>query len=118
MKFIQGIQSAIRNFEKLAKNLDQKRSDSFLVLKKIEQKQQRLTFALIVRVLKFKGVSFPELQEILNYLKILDIYPMKLKALEGKQNGKFWIYLFFVPIFNNKVLLYLLMKLSKVISIS
>ncbi|SDR00515.1 glycosyltransferase [Flagellimonas zhangzhouensis] len=115
LKFIKGMINAIEHFHGLIENLDTSHSDYTKVVKNLKGRQQALVFALIIRTLKFRLLSFDELKEILMKLKTLGAYPIDPK-IGGVGQGKTaqFYNMTFVPIFNNKSCLYLGMGLMKI----
>ena len=105
LKFIKGMVFAIEHFYTLTQKLDPSDRNYQMVVNKLKARQQGLTFALIIRTLKYRPINFKELKDILEKLKAFDAYPIdpKLEGL-GAGNASF-VHRLFVPIFNNKTLL-------------
>lgn len=117
LKFINGMVYAIEHFYKLINGLNSSHVNCHKVTKKLKGKQQAFVFALIIRTLKYRLLSFDDLKKILLKLNKLEAYPIDLKA-EGIRVGKIRhrIYnLTYGIIFNNKVFLYLGMSIMRLI---
>lgn len=117
LKFVNGMVYAVEHFYKLIKGLNTSHVNYQKVVNKIRGRQQAFVFALIIRTLKYRPLGFKELKRILGKLNTLESYPLdpKIGGIgegAGKANQ---IYLAFVPIFNNKALLYLGMGLMRLI---
>lgn len=74
-----------------------------------------MVFALIIRTLKYRPIEYKQLKKILTKLKSFGVYPIDLKIGRIDSEQKNSIYNLFVPIFNNKMLLYVTMGLMRVI---
>ncbi len=116
LKFIKGMVFAIEHFYDLTQNLDTSDAYYHSVVKKLRARQQGLTFALIIRTLKFRPINFEELKTILQKLRTFGAYPINPK-LEGVSTGKArWVHRLFVPMFNSKTMLSIGLGISKLIS--
>jgi len=115
LKFVNGMVYAIEHFQGLIKGLDTSHKDAPKVVKQIKGRQQAFVFALIIRTLKYRPLNFKELKVILGKLNKLGSYPMdtKIGGIEELKTSR--IYKMFVPIFNNKTLLYLGMGLMRLL---
>ncbi|MBO0323571.1 glycosyltransferase [Muricauda sp. CAU 1633] len=115
LKFIHGMVNAIEHFHGLIKGLDSSHPDYGRVVKNLKGKQQAYVFALIIRTLKYRLLSFKELKQILSKLHTFEAYPMdpKIGGIGEGSTGRLYN-MTFVPAFNNKTCLYLGMGLMKI----
>lgn len=118
LKFIHGMVNAIEHFHGLIKRLDSSHSCYSKVVNRLKARQQSFVFALIIRTLKYRLLSFKELKEILTKLNKLDVYPInpKVGGIGNRKNRRIFN-MTFVPIFNNKTCLYLGLGIMKLIPI-
>ncbi|MDT0607850.1 glycosyltransferase [Croceitalea rosinachiae] len=117
LKFINGMIFAIEHFESLIQDLDTKDSNYHLFVNKIKERQQVLVFALIIRTLKYRPMDYKQLKKILAKLKLSGAYPIDLRTGKTSQEKSSGIYNLFVPIFNNKILLYIIMALMRLVRV-
>jgi len=117
LKFIKGMVHAIEHFQVLLDHLDTADSTCVAVVNKIKGRQHMMAFGLIIRTLKYHPINFKQLKKILSELKLLGVYPINLKIEGTGQETSNWVYNLFVPIFNNEVLLYASMGLTRFINI-
>ncbi|MBN4057996.1 glycosyltransferase [Olleya sp. AH-315-K02] len=115
LKFIKGMVFAIEHFDNLTKGLGTTDSNYAMVVNKIKGRQQALVLALIIRTLKYRPIDYKQLKEILTKLKSFGAYPIDLKIGGIGPEKSSWVYNLFVPIFNNKMLLYVGMGLMRLI---
>jgi glycosyltransferase involved in cell wall biosynthesis len=116
LKFIHGMVYAIEHFHGLIKGLNSSHVNCHKVVKKLKGRQQALVFALIIRTLKYRLLSFKDLEKILAKLNTLEAYPIDTK-IGGIGEGKASIMytMIFVPIFNTKAFLFLGMGIMRLI---
>ncbi|MER3373043.1 MAG: glycosyltransferase [Allomuricauda sp.] len=116
LKFIHGMVNAIEHFHGLIKSLEPSHPYYGKVVNNLKGKQQAFVFALIIRTLKYRLLSFKELKKILSKLNTFEAYPMdpKIGGIGEGSSGRFYN-MTFVPAFNNKTCLYLGMGLMKLI---
>ncbi|RNC88681.1 MAG: glycosyltransferase [Allomuricauda sp.] len=116
LKFIHGMVYAIEHFQGLIKGLNSSNKDYQGVVKKLKGRQQAFTFALIIRTLKYRLLSFKELKPILKKLNVLGAYPLdtKIGGIGNSKTRKIYN-LTFVPIFNSKFLLSLGLGIMKLV---
>ena len=115
LKFIHGMVFAIEHFNTLVQDLDTKDPYYEQVVKKLKERQQALDFAIIIRTLKYRPLEFAELKQILNKLRGLEAYPIDPKIGGIGQEKSSWVHSLFVPVFNNRTLLYFGMGLMRVV---
>ncbi|MCL6275531.1 glycosyltransferase [Muricauda sp. 2012CJ35-5] len=108
LKFIKGMVYAIEIFRDLMGKMDSAHPGYGKAVKRLKARQQSFVFALIIRTLKFRLMSFKELKEILTKLNSLEAYPIdpKVGGIGNSKNRKLYNATV-VPIFNNKTLLFL-----------
>lgn len=116
LKFIHGMVNAIEHFHALINGLDSSHPNYNKVVKNLKGKQQAFVFALIVRTLKHRLLSFAELKKILSKLHTFEAYPMdpKIGGI-GEGNTARLYNNTFVPLFNSKTCLYLGLGVMKVV---
>ncbi|PCJ95893.1 MAG: hypothetical protein COA50_08005 [Flavobacteriaceae bacterium] len=116
LKFIHGMVYAIEHFHGLIKGLNSSHLDYNKVVNQLRGRQQAFVFALIIRNIKYKLLSFKELKEILTKLNTFEAYPIdnKIGGI-GKGKANFMYKMIFVPIFNSKTLLHLGMAIRGLI---
>lgn len=116
LKFINGMVNAIEHFHGLIKDLDPAHENYQKVVKRLKGRQQAFVFAIIIRTLKHRLLSFKELKEILRKLNTLEAYPIdtKIGGVGNRRTRRFYN-LTFVPIFNSKVFLYLGLGIMRLI---
>ncbi|TLP70586.1 glycosyltransferase [Maribacter sp. ACAM166] len=116
LKFINGMVYAVEHFHGLIKDLNSSHLYYHKVVKKLKGKQQGLVFALIIRTLKYRLLSFKDLEKILTKLNTLEAYPIDTKVGGIGEGKTSLIYnIIFVPIFNTKAFLFLGLKVMKLI---
>ncbi|NJB70290.1 glycosyltransferase involved in cell wall biosynthesis [Saonia flava] len=116
LKFIHGMVNAIEHFHGLIKDLDSSHVDYNKVVKSLRGRQQAFVFALLIRTLKYRLLSFKDLKKILSRLNTYEAYPIdpKIGGI-GEGNTRRFYNNFFVPIFNNKTCLFLGMVLMRAV---
>lgn len=116
LKFIHGMVYAIEHFHGLINGLDSSHTSYQKVVKKLKGRQQAFVFALIIRTLKYRLLSFEDLKKILVKLNKMGAYPIDTKiGGVGNRRTRRLYNMTFVPIFNNKVLLFLGMGIMRLI---
>ncbi|WP_421804054.1 glycosyltransferase [Flagellimonas sp.] len=118
LKFIDDLIYAIEQFDLLIKGMDNSEENYHKIVKAYKRKQQSFVFTIFIKV--FKGgvvLNYKDLKNILIKLKLLNVYPINPK-LGGIGNSKTRLLynLTYVPVFNNRILLFLGLKLNRLIS--
>jgi hypothetical protein len=117
LKFIHGMVYAIEHFHGLIKGLNSSHVNYQKVVKKLKARQQAFVFALIIRTLKYRLLSFKDLKKILLKLNKLEAYPIdpKIGGIGGGKTSRDIYKMTFVSIFNNKTFLFLGMGIMRLI---
>jgi glycosyltransferase involved in cell wall biosynthesis len=114
LKFIDDLVYAIGRFDVLIKNMDSSDKNYQKVLKVYKSKQQSFVFTIFLKAFRCPAIGFKDLNKILVKLKELDVYPInrKIGGIGGPKTRTLYNYTF-IPVFNNKPLLYLGLKLNR-----
>lgn len=116
LKFIHGMVYAIEHFHGLIKGLNSSHVNYHKVVKKLKGRQQAFVFALIIRTIKYRLLSFKDLNKILSKLNTLEVYPIDSRIGGiGEGRSALMFNKIFVPIFNNKTLLFLGLGIKRLI---
>ena len=117
LKFIDDLVYAIEKFDVLIKSLNSSHVNYHKVVKVYKSKQQSFVFTLFLKAFRCPLLKFNDLKKILFKLKKLDVYPINSK-IGGIGNRKTWpIYkMTVIPIINNKTLLFLGLRIMRLIS--
>jgi len=117
LKFIDDIVYALGKFDELIKGLDSLNVNYHKVVKVYKSKQQSFVFTLFIKAFRCPIIDFNDLKKILFKLKKLDVYPINPKIGGIGGNKTSFIYTrIVVPIFNNKTLLFLSLRIKRLIS--
>ena len=118
LKFIDDLVYAIEKFDGLIKSLDSSNVNYTKVVNVYKSKQQSFVFTLFIKVFRCPILKFSELKKILLKLNKLNVYPINRK-IGGIGNSKTRrIYnMTFIPIFNNKTLLFSSLRMVRLFSI-
>lgn len=118
LKFIHDLVYAIEELDVLIKNLDSSHKYYNDAIKSFKRKQQSYAFTLFIKAFRCDLISTNELDQILNKLNKLEVYPIdtKLGGIGGKKTSKIYSKTV-VPVLNNKVLLYSSLKIKRLISL-
>ncbi|MDT0607847.1 glycosyltransferase [Croceitalea rosinachiae] len=114
LKWMNDLVTAVEEYDDLVKSLDS--SNLFVyneVVKKIKRKQHAWVFAIFIKAFKCR-LYFKDLKKILFKLKKLDAYPISSKY---GSIGAFKAYnMILIPVFNNRILLSLALRVSKFVN--
>ncbi|MCK0159305.1 glycosyltransferase family 2 protein [Allomuricauda sp. F6463D] len=114
LKFINDLVYAIENFDFLIKKLAPSHMNYHKVVKDLKYKQQSFVFTLFIKAFKGGVITDKDLQKILQKLKTINVYPINPKIGGiGSAKTSFFYKTTFVPVFNNKILLFLELKLNR-----
>ncbi len=112
LKFIHGMVYAVEKFHDLINGLNNSHVNYHRVVKRLKARQQSLVFALMIRTFKYRLLNYKDLKKILVKLNKLEAYPIDPK-IGGIGTSKY--NRIFLQIFNNKVLLFLAIKITRLI---
>ena len=114
VKFIDDLVYAIGRFDVLIKSLDRSDKNYQKVVKIYKSKQQSFVFTIFLKAFRCPAIRFKDLNKILIKLKELEVYPInrKIGGIGGPKTRTLYNFTF-IPVFNNKVLLYLGLKLNR-----
>lgn len=117
LKFIDDLFYAIKNFDILIKSLDISNENYNKVANVYKAKQQSFVFTIFIKAFRCPLLNYNDLKKILIDLNELEVYPIKRKigGIGNKKTSRLYN-LTYVPIFNSKILLYLSLKLKRLIS--
>lgn len=114
LKFIDDLVYAVENFDFLIKGLDSSHINYHKVVQDLKRKQQSFVFTLFIKAFKGGVISYKDLQKKLQKLRAINAYPIKPKIGGiGSAKTSFLYKTTFVPVFNNKILLFIGLKLNK-----
>ena len=105
LRFINGMVYAIEKIQGMIQGLDRSHSHYNKVVEKLKARQHAFVYALLVRTFKHRLLSREELIAILDKLNKLDAYPIDTRI--GIGHGGALHNKVFVPIFNNRKLLFM-----------
>ncbi len=116
-KFIHDLVYAVEKFDEMIKSLDRSHVNYHKVVRIFKAKQQSFVFSLFIKAFRCHNLSFKDLKKLLARLKNLGIYPLDPKRGGiGSDKTRFMYSLTFVPIFNNKTLLFLGLRFTRLVS--
>jgi glycosyltransferase involved in cell wall biosynthesis len=117
LKFIDDIVYALGKIDELVKGLDKSDENYEKVFKVYKQKQQSFVFTLIIKSFRCSILKIKDLNNILQKLEKIDVYPIDVKLGGiGYSKTRFVYNNFVIPLFNNKPLLFLSLRLKRLIS--
>ena len=117
LKFIDDLVYAIEKFDVLIKSLNSSHVKYHKVVKVYKSKQQSFVFTLFIKAFRCRLLNFNDFKKILIKLKKLEVYPINKKIGGiGSRKTRFIYNMTFVPIFNNKTLLFLGLRIMRLIS--
>ena len=102
--------NAVETFNDLIIGLNGSHLSYHKAVKRLKAKQQALVFALIIRTFKYRLLNLKDLKRVLVKLNEFDAYPIDPK-LGGIGKAK----TSFLPIINNKKLLFFGLRISRLI---
>ena len=116
LKFINDLVFAIEEIDVLVKNLDKSHKCYEKAVRDFKRKQQSYAFTLFIKAFRCPPLKFSTLNEILLKLKSIDAYPINLKIGGiGNRKTRLIYNMTFVPIFNNKNLLFLSLRIKRLL---
>ena len=110
LKFIHGMTYAVEKIHEMIKNLNPSHVNHHRVVKKLKARQQAFVLALIIRTFKHRLLNNQDLNKVLTKMNELGAYPIDPK-IGGLENSGFIYNSIFIPISNNKFILFLSMRL-------
>ena len=116
-KFIDDLVYAVEKFDTLIKSLNSSNVNYHKVVKVFKAKQDSFVFSIFIKAFRYPFLNFNDFKKILFKLKKLDVYPINPNR-GGIASGKSrLIYkMTVVPVFNNKTLLFLSLRIMRLIS--
>ena len=117
LKFIDDLVYAIEEFDVLIKGLNNSHLNYDKVVKVYKKKQQSFVFTLFIKAYRYPHLNFNDLKKILLKLRKLDVYPInpKIGGIGGNMTSLVYT-IIVLPIFNNKTLLFLSLRIMRLIS--
>ncbi len=117
LKYIYDFVFAIEELGLLIKNIDNSHKSYEKAVRNFKQKQQSFVFSLFIKVFRCDILKFDELKKILVKLKKMDTYPInpKIGGIGGSKTSLIYN-MTVVPIINNKTLLFLGLRIKRIIS--
>ena len=116
LRFIHGMVYAIERIHEMIEGIDSSHKSYPNTLKRLRSRQQAFVFALIIRNFKYRLLKMEELKQMLAKLNKLEAYPIDSKIAKIGNGSP--VYKMFVPIFNNKSILFLGTRLRRQLSSS
>ncbi|MBC2840323.1 glycosyltransferase [Robiginitalea sp. SC105] len=113
LRFIHGMVYAIERIHELIKNMDPSHGKYQKAVEKLKARQQAFVFALLIRTLKYRLLNREELKSILGKMNELKSYPIDPEI--GIGHGSAIHNKLFVPMFNNKTVLYTGLSLRRLL---
>ena len=117
LKFINDLVFAIEKLDVLIKSLDSSKANYIAIVKAYNRKKQAFAFSLLIKAFRCPILKFYHLKKILFKLNKLGAYPInpKMGVIGGSGKTKFIYNTFVLPVFNNKVLLFLGLRVKRLI---
>lgn len=106
MKFIQAMVKCVEELDVLIKGLGDPEPNLTPVIRRLKGKQQAVVFALFVKAFKYRVLNRRDMDSILSKLRSLEAYPID-PGIGGIGDGNRVYNKLFVPLFNNRTLLFL-----------
>ena len=119
LKYIHDFVFAIEELDLLIHNIDDSHQGYDKAVRNFRGKQQSFVFSLLIKAFRCDTLKFDELKSILAKFNKLGVYPIKRKIGGiGSPRTRPIYNLTFVPIFNNKILLFLGLKFNRLLSLN
>ncbi|WP_298499378.1 glycosyltransferase [uncultured Algibacter sp.] len=117
LKFINDLVYAIEKYGELIKSINSSNLNYDKVINVYKHKQHAFVFTLCIKAFNCSILKIKDLKTILNNFKKIDAYPISLKyGSMGGSKTSFIYNNFVVPMFNNKTLFFLVLRIKRLFS--